>query len=131
MKYLVDSDWLIDAIGGIPYATRTLDALEGGTPAISVISSGELYDGAVNAAEPDLEIARIRQFLCTFEVLGLDDPTMEIFARLRAQLRRRGQIIPDFDILIASTALQYDLTLLTRNMRHFARVPNLRLYLPR
>ena len=131
MKYLVDSDWLIDAIGGIPYATRTLDALEGGIPAISIISSGELYDGAVNAAEPDLEIARIRQFLGTFEVLGLDDPTMEIFARLRAQLRRRGQIIPDLDILIASTALQYDLTLLTRNIRHFARVPNLRLYLPR
>ena len=56
---------------------------------------------------------------------------MEIFARIRAALRRRGQMISDFDILIASTALQYELTLLTRNTRHFARIPNLRLYLPR
>ena len=130
MRYLVDSDWLIDAIGGIPYAIHALDTLEGGKPAISIISNGELYDGAANAENPDLEIARIREFLATFAVIGLGDPTMEIFARVRANLRRRGQMISDFDILIASTALQYDLTLLTRNTRHFARIPNLRLYLP-
>jgi predicted nucleic acid-binding protein len=131
VKYLVDSDWLIDAIGGIPYATQSLDALEGGIPAISIVSSGELCDGAAHAADPDLEIARIRQFLGTFKVLGLDDATMEIFARARAHLRRRGQMIPDFDLLIASTALQHDLTLLTRNIRHFSRVPDLILYLQR
>lgn len=131
MRYLVDSDWLIDAIGGLPYAAQALEALEGGIPAISIISSGEFYDGAANAAEPDLEIARIREFLGTFAVLGLDDSTMEIFARVRAHLRRRGQMIPDFDLLIAATALQHDLTLLTRNIRHFSRVPDLRLYLQR
>lgn len=63
--------------------------------------------------------------------LGLDESTMETFGRVRNYLRRRGQLIPDFDLLIASTALQHDLTLLTRNTRHFARIPNLRLYLPR
>lgn len=123
MRYLIDSDWLIDAMGGIRHATLTLDTLAGGKPAISIISNGELYDGAASAADPDLEIARIREFVSTFAVLVLDDTTMEIFARIRTNLRRRGQMISDFDILIASTALQYDLTLLTRNTRHFARIP--------
>jgi len=44
-------------------------------------------------------------------------------------LRRRGEIIPDLDIIVGATALQYDLTVLT-NDRHFARVPDLKLYQP-
>jgi predicted nucleic acid-binding protein len=55
---------------------------------------------------------------------------MERFAYLRAELRRRGQLFPDLDLLIAATALQHDLTLLTRNVRHFNRIPDLRLYQP-
>ncbi len=54
---------------------------------------------------------------------------MDQFAVLRADLRRRGQLIPDLDLLIAATALSHDLALLTRNVRHFARIPGLRIYL--
>jgi predicted nucleic acid-binding protein len=53
---------------------------------------------------------------------------MERFASLRASLRRRGELIPDFDIVIAATALVYDLTLLTYNLRHFSRIPDLRIH---
>jgi predicted nucleic acid-binding protein len=39
-------------------------------------------------------------------------------------------MVADLDLLIAATALAYDLTLLTFNRRHFQRIPNLRLYSP-
>jgi predicted nucleic acid-binding protein len=55
---------------------------------------------------------------------------MEHFAETRALLRRRGELIADFDLLIAATALHHDLTLLTFNLRHFERIPELRLYQP-
>lgn len=60
-------------------------------------------------------------------MLLLDDAIMERFARIRSDLRARGQLIPDLDLAIAATALEHDLTLLTRNARHFSRIPNLRL----
>ena len=41
----------------------------------------------------------------------------------------RGRLA-DFDLHIAATALHHDLTLLTFNLRHFDRVPNLKLYQP-
>ena len=50
------------------------------------------------------------------------------FARMRSELRRQGNLIPDFDLLIAATALEHDLILMTRNTRHFARIAGLRLY---
>ncbi|HEY2290431.1 MAG TPA: type II toxin-antitoxin system VapC family toxin [Thermoanaerobaculia bacterium] len=39
---------------------------------------------------------------------------------------RQGAIIGDADILIAATALVHDLTLVTGNLDHFRRIPNLR-----
>lgn len=53
---------------------------------------------------------------------------MEIFARTRSALRRAGTRIPDMDLLIAATAIHHDVTLLTRNVRHFTRITQLKLY---
>jgi predicted nucleic acid-binding protein len=53
---------------------------------------------------------------------------MERFGRIRGQLRRDGNLVGDMDLLIASTAIAHDLTLVTRNRRHFERIPGLELY---
>ncbi len=53
---------------------------------------------------------------------------MRRFARIRSELRQRGQLIGDADILIAAAAIEHDLMLLTRNRRHFERIPDLTIY---
>lgn len=128
MSYLVDSDWLIDAFTGVPVAVNLLAELRREGLAVSIISFGELFEGAVGTADSAIELARIRRFLARLTMLPLDDAIMERFAWTRADLRQRGQLIPDLDLLIAATALQHDLILLTRNRRHFDRIPGLRLY---
>jgi tRNA(fMet)-specific endonuclease VapC len=128
VRYLVDSDWLIDAFLGVPTAVNLLAMLRDEGLAVSIISYGELFEGALGAPDPATELARFRRFLARLALLSLDDRTMERFSRLRAELRRRGQLIPDLDLLIAATALHQDLTLLTRNVRHFNRIPELSLY---
>jgi len=50
------------------------------------------------------------------------------FARLRAQLRRQANLIPDFDLIVAAIALRFGLTVLTFSVRHFGRIPGLQLY---
>jgi tRNA(fMet)-specific endonuclease VapC len=64
----------------------------------------------------------------SFPVLPVTEPIIEVFAEHRAQLRAQGTMIADLDLLIASTALYHDLDLVTRNLRHFRRVPGLRIY---
>ena len=56
---------------------------------------------------------------------------MERYAETRALMRRRGDLIPDVDLLIGATALDHNLTVLTYNVRHLQRVPGLRVYQPR
>lgn len=130
MRYLVDSDWLIDAFLGVPAAVNLLARLRDDGLAVSIVSYGELFEGAAGTPDPVAELARFRRFLARLALLSRDDAVMERFAYIRAELRRRGQLIPDLDLLIAATALHHDLTLLTRNVRHFKRIPELRLYQP-
>jgi predicted nucleic acid-binding protein len=120
----------IDPFLGFPTAVNLLGQLRQEGLAVSIISSGELFEGAISAPDQASKLARFRRFLARLALLPLDDATMERFARLRADLRRRGQFSPDLDLLIAATALHHDLTLLTRNVRHFHRIPELRHYQP-
>lgn len=51
--------------------------------------------------------------------------TLDIYAEEKVRLRRAGQPIDDFDLLIAATALTHQLTLVTNNTKHFARIEGL------
>ena len=128
MSYLIDTDLIIDALHEQSTALDLLDRLAPDGLAISILSLGELYEGAYRLPNPDVHRADIRRMLADYRILGLSDTTMDRFARERAMLRQQGALIPDFDLLIAATALVHQLVLVTRNTRHFRRISMLTLY---
>lgn len=128
MSYLVDSDILIDALNGRKDAIHLLDSHSNEHLGISIISLGELLDGAVGATNSEQQLFNTQGFLAPYPVIQLNAAIMLQFARLRVALRRSGQPIPDFDLLIASTALVHNLTIMTRNRRHFERIPDIRFH---
>jgi tRNA(fMet)-specific endonuclease VapC len=128
MTYLIDSDWIVDWLKNKPDAIRLLRTIAPDGLAISLISVGEIYEGVYFGHDPSRHERAFRQFLRGVTVLPLSRQTMQRFARIRGDLRRIGQLIGDFDILIAATAFQHSLTLVTQNRRHFQRIPGLALY---
>jgi tRNA(fMet)-specific endonuclease VapC len=127
---LIDSDWLIDARIGKSQAIQLINELSEQGLAISVVSRGELFNGAFALPDPEDELAQLREFLWPFTTIPLSDPILTIFGRNRFELRRSGRRIPDFDLLIGATAVHRNLTLVTRNLRHFERLPDLMMYQP-
>ena len=130
MPYILDADWTINALAKRRRAHTILRRLAAAGIAISWLTVGELYEGAFDSANPQAHLTALREFLHPFRMVGVNGPIMEHFAEIRAGLRRRGEIIPDFDIMIGATALHHDLTVLTFNVRHLSRIPDLRLYTP-
>lgn len=130
MKNLLDSDVLIDAIKRRSDALRVLKTLSDDGVAISVVSYGELLDGASRLRDASRQRADVEGFLKPFLTLLVDREVMDRFAWIRADLRSRGRLITDFDIVIAATAIEHDLRLITRNRKHFARIPGLRFNSP-
>ena len=105
---LVDSDIVIDHLRGV----RKLPA----PPlAYSVITRCELFAGRDAPS-------RLRQVLAPLHEIPLDSEIAE-----RGGVLRREAQVPTPDALIAATALVHELPLMTRNRKHFERVPGLSL----
>jgi tRNA(fMet)-specific endonuclease VapC len=128
MSYLVDSDWIADWLKGRTPAVRLLSRIASDGLAISLISYGELYEGIYYGHDRQRHEQAFRQFLRPVQVVPLNRVIMRRFAIIRGQLRKQGQIVTDPDLLIAATAIEHDLTLVSRNRRHFERIPDLALY---
>ena len=128
--YLLDADWVIQALGNRQPALQTLEGLATSRIYVSYVTVGEAFERAFVSANPQAHLISFRQFLSAYRFLTLNDAIVERFAETRAYLRRRGQLISDFDILVGATALHHDLTVLTFNARDFQRIPELKLYQP-
>jgi hypothetical protein len=113
-RILLDSDVLVDHLRGHRRIVPGRDELF-----VSAISRAELFSGR------GAEEQRIRRLLEPMTNLSVDAAIAERAGRLRRETRRR---LPD--ALIAATALEHRLTLVTRNVRDFKRVKGLRLRPP-
>lgn len=111
---LLDTDVLVDHLRG----HRRINLVDP-TWKISVVTRCELFAGR-NTDESSL-----RQTLNQLEELVVD----RAIAEAAGGIRRTAQLaVPD--ALIAATALEHGLSLMTRNVRHFRRVPGLELHVP-
>jgi tRNA(fMet)-specific endonuclease VapC len=128
MTYLLDSDVVADWLNGVPSAVQLVARLAPAGLAISEVTYGEIYEGIYYGRNPKQAERVFQQFLRSVDVLPLTRLTWRRFARIRGELRRTGQLIGDPDLLIAATALQRNLTVVTGNRRHFTRVAGLKLY---
>lgn len=125
---LCDTDWVIDLLKGRAEAERLIHPMIAGGLALSVISVGEIYQGITYGKDPEWNERQFDELLDRVIVVGPDVATMRIYATIRGQLHATGMPIGDNDVLIAATALRHDLTLVTRNRRHFERIPDLQLH---
>ena len=127
MKYLLDTDTCIYWLIGAPAVLERVKTVGVSQIAISAITAAELYFGAYNSAKMQENLARAEDFVRQFSLLPLDDHTLKTFGRIKADLRKRGQPLADFDLLIAGAVLANELVLVTSNTQHYTRVADLKL----
>ncbi len=107
--------------------TRLLRRLESEELAISTFVLCELRAGAEMARNPISEHETVDLIEETLSVASADVSTAVHYGHSLALLRRRGEVIATMDLLIASVSLAAGASLVTRNRKHFDRVPGLKL----
>ena len=93
----------------------------------SRINVAELYVGIELSRDPVGEELAIQAALTGLQILEFDDPAAQHFARIRANLQKRGLLVGDMDMLIAAIALTNNEPLVTRNPSHFTNIPGLQI----
>jgi tRNA(fMet)-specific endonuclease VapC len=99
----------------------------GGALAIPTIVLGELYAGAYMHPNPPRLLSLIADLLQEVTVLDFDSACAMQFGQSRGDLHRLGLSASRIDLMIASVALVYNLTLVTHNTADFQHIPGLRL----
>jgi tRNA(fMet)-specific endonuclease VapC len=128
LKYLVDTDWVIRHLNRKEQFTEKLKEFRPMGVGISIVSVAELYEGVYYSRDPVNSLSGLKRFLSWISVLGLDEEACKIFGQERGRLRQQGMMIADLDLLIASTCVRHDLTLLSNNRSHFERVNGLTIF---
>lgn len=123
MKYLVDANVLNEATKPKP-TSAVVDWLirHDEQLAVNPIILGELEYGILLLPAGRRRLRLIDWFaegIQRLNVLELDAATARIWAKLLAELRRKGRAMPIKDSLIAATARQHHLVVATRNESHF------------
>jgi predicted nucleic acid-binding protein len=125
--YCFDTDVLSAVLRREPPLSllRRLAQVPPSEQATTTITLGELLYGAARRGSEQL-VQRVREVLqLATVILPFDSEAAEVYGPLRAQLERQGKRLDEPDLRIASIALSRELTLVTGNVRHFARVPGL------
>ena len=123
-RYLLDTDTCISYMRGVSSVRDQLEEVGFDRCVLSVITLAELKFGAENSSRPELRRKETETFCRPLPVLALND-ALDVYAREKTRLRRLGQPVADFDLLIGSTAIHYGLVLVTSNVKHFERMQHL------
>lgn len=128
MGVIIDSSVFIE----IERRERPLDALvatlSNDDPGVAAITASELLAGVYRADSVERRSRRetfVESVFRSIPVLPFDLEVARTHAEILAQMASTGQVIGNFDMMIAATALTHEYQLLTHNVREFDRVPGL------
>lgn len=93
---------------------------------ISEITLAELKFGIENSQNPQKNRNALNNFLSGITILPILN-CLDIFAKEKTRLRKVGNKIDDFDLLIGSSAVENKMTLVTNNVKHLERIKNIKI----
>jgi len=125
MKFLLDTDTLIYFLKGHKNIVAQITEIPPINIVTSIINHAELLSGAYNSLQKKQNLVKIKLFLEKIEVVPFCKKSSIIFAEQKSLLKRKGNIIADLDLMIASIALSQNMTLVTNNVKHFNRIKKL------
>jgi len=128
MLWMLDTDICSYILKDHPAPVKArLNKVGMGQVSLSVVVLAELYFGAVRHAKATDIRDDIDDLVSRLTVLAWDQPAADHYGRIRAHLEEQGEPIGNMDLMIAAHARSLDATLVTNNVKHFRRVPGLKL----
>jgi tRNA(fMet)-specific endonuclease VapC len=126
ITYLLDTDTVSHALRGSLLDER-LAGLDPSAWCISAVTRAELRYGVARRPDATRLAALVEAFLRSARCAPWDEAAADQHGMIRASLASGRSTIGAYDEMIAAHALALGAVLVTGNVRHFSRVPGLRL----
>lgn len=120
-KYLLDTNICIFFIKGQYQLDNKIAEVGQQGCFISEMTVAELKYGVENSKTIENMRVIVEAFIPKFSVIPIYN-SLDIYAKEKAKLRKKGLLIDDFDILIGATAVANDMVMVTNNVAHLSRI---------
>ncbi len=128
MSYMLDTDTCIYIKNRQPpHVIKRFSQLQSGEVVMSLITFGELLNGALKSNQANIALKKINQLATVLPVQEISADVAKHYASIRRSLEKKGNIIGGNDLWIAAHAMALDLTLVTNNTKEFSRVDGLKI----
>ncbi|MEM6317614.1 MAG: type II toxin-antitoxin system VapC family toxin [Bacteroidota bacterium] len=124
-QYLLDTDICIHLLKGKYNLKKKVEEVGIENCFISEITIAELTYGAFNSTNFNKHIQEVTLIENLFNVLPIYD-SLPKFGEEKARLRKLGRLLPDFDLLIGTTAVYHHMMMVTKNEKHLSRIDGVR-----
>lgn len=127
MNYFLDTDTCIFALKGrYPSIKTRMMKIKPELIKIPAMVKAELLLGAYKSKNSKKVRTIVEEFLLPFAVVPFDDEAAEVYAKIRGDLERSGNIIGPNDLTIAAIVYTHKGTLISHNTREFKRIKKLK-----
>jgi len=123
MNYLIDTNICIYFMKGMYNLSAKFNRVENFI-FISEITVAELKFGVANSEFPKKNANALANFMDEVKVVPIYG-ALEMYATEKARLRKLGQMVDDFDLLIGVTAVHNEMVMVTNNTKHLGRINNI------
>lgn len=120
-QYLLDTNICIYFLKGLYDLDNKIEQAGVEHCFISEITIAELKFGADNSGNPARNLKTVKDFQRKFTILPIFS-ALDIYAKEKTRLRKRGALLDEFDLLIGATAITNNLVLVTKNISDFERL---------
>lgn len=123
-KYLLDTNICAYFLNGKFNLENKIDDVGFENCVVSEITIAELKYGVEKSTHKEKNKKTLEIFQSKFDVIPIF-PALDIYAKENARLKIKVKILDDFDLLIGSTAIFNNLTLVTKNISDFDRLEDI------
>ncbi len=124
--YLLDTNICIYYFKGLFDIENKIDRAGWANCFISEITVAELKYGAAGSDNPTKRNTLVDVFISRITTVPIAD-AIDIYAEEKARMKKAGNLIDDFDLLIGATAVAHKLVMVTNNTTHFSRLKGIKL----
>ena len=125
--YLLDTDTVIYLLNGHPVRVVENFKINYRKPkAISIITYGELVYGCQKSNYAAENLVKLREGIKDYRLIDVTRPVMDCFGEIKAFVKKSGTPLEGFDLLIGCTALTLNYAVVTNNVKHYQKIPGLK-----
>lgn len=122
--YLLDTNICISLLKNKYGVRETIKKVQPVNCFVSEITLGELYFGAAFSNNKEERLKDVSFIVNHFKIIPITD-ALPLFGDVKAELKRKGLLIDDFDILIGCSAIINNMIMVTDNVKHLERLPDI------